>query len=136
MPVSCFIYIYCMAKIPFDWVLENLYTLEISTKPMFGAYGVYAKGKILLILREKNSMPEINGIWVATDKKYHDQLVKEIPALQPFSIDGTAPGHWLLLSSADDDFEENINTVCNMILKGDERLGRITKKSGKVNRKN
>jgi len=121
-----------MKKIPFEWVFENLFELDPYIKPMFGAYGVYAKGKIMLILREKNTMTELNGVWVATDKKFHDQLIKEIPALQPFSIDGTVPGHWLMLSSGDDDFEAHVNTICNMILKGDKRMGRITKKSVKT----
>jgi hypothetical protein len=120
-----------MTKIPFDWILENLFALEPQVKPMFGAHGVYARGKIILILREKNTNTDLNGVWIATDKIYHKELMKEIPALIHFSMAGEEPGHWLMLSSADDDFENNINTICEMLLRGDERLGRVTKTSVK-----
>ena len=149
-------------KIPFEFILEYLHPLEISIKPMFGCHAIYAKGKILLIVRKKDTHADANGIWIATERKYHESLKKDIPSLISISIlsqntanSGTAnkdlvfnshnkkilnrnpdsyrdlipnQTNWQMIHEDENDFETAATKLCEMILKGDERIGRIPKR--------
>jgi hypothetical protein len=50
----------------FSFVLEELDSLSPILKPMFGAHLVYIGGKMMLFLRDLETEPEQNGVWVAT----------------------------------------------------------------------
>ena len=56
-------------KVAFDFVLEELYSLEPTVKPMFGSHAVYVKDKIVLILRCRESYQYDNGVWLATSRR-------------------------------------------------------------------
>ena len=84
-----------MAKaIPYEFVLDYL-PPGIIVKKMFGMHYIYLAKKIVLILRKRDNEPELNGIWVATDKEHHQSLKKDIPEFGPFFIDGAEPGDTL-----------------------------------------
>jgi hypothetical protein len=117
-----------MAKaIPFNFVLDYLYPLPIELKSMFGVTTIYLNDRILLGLREKDSSKESNGIWIATTKEYHESLKQELPSITSIPVLGDNGTGWQLLSSANDDFEEQAIKICELIKSNDSRIGKIPK---------
>jgi len=117
-----------MTSLPFDFVLDYLQD-RILLKKMFGMHYIYLGKWIMLILRKRSNEPELNGIWVATNKKYHEELKNSIPELGAFFLDNNERhGNWLFLKDDAEDFEGAAIKICEMILHGDPRIGRPTKK--------
>lgn len=117
--------------VPYDFIFDYL-PRNIIVKPMFGMYYIYLNKKLMLMLREAVKEPEMNGIWVATYKKHHKSLEQEIPGLAMYVLydgDKKYESHWKLLKPDDDDFETSAIYVCELISKGDNRIGRETKKA-------
>jgi hypothetical protein len=121
-----------MAKAaPYDFIFDYL-PRNIVVKSMFGMYYIYLNKKIILMVREANKEPEMNGIWVATYKKHHKSLEQEIPNLAEYVMydgDKKYESHWRLLKPDDDNFETSAIYVCELISKGDNRIGKETKKA-------
>lgn len=124
-------------NIPFFFVLDKLMSLEPYVKPFFGCYGVYIGNKIVFILRDKRSHPEVNGVWIATDHQHHKSLKKELPLLCSVSVlnDGKGETGWQMLQAEEDDFEPLVIKACELVLHGDNRIGRIPKPKKKKARK-
>lgn len=113
---------------PFDFVLDYLPD-SIVVKKMFGMHYIYLGKKIMLILRKRLNEPALNGIWVATGKKHHENLKNNIPELGAFFINNDErQGNWLFLKDDAEDFEGAAIKICEMILHGDQRIGRPTEK--------
>ena len=111
--------------IPFDFVIENLFAANPTVKPMFGAYAVYIENKIVLILRDKND--EDSGVWLATSVEHQASLKKDFPSMRSIRIFGSGESSWQVISKEENDFETSINLACELILKGDIRIGKIPK---------
>ena len=111
--------------IPFNFVIDNLFAVEPIVKSMFGAYAIYAGSKIVLILRDKND--DDTGVWLATTPEHHTSLKKDFPNMRSIKIFGSGETSWQVLPADADDFETSVNSVCELILKGDERIGKIPK---------
>ena len=116
-------------KIPFDFILDLLYSIPIEVKPMFGCHAIYSNGKILLIVRKKDDNADANGIWIATDKEHHDSLKKDLPSMQSVYIlsNGKGETNWQMIHDEAIDFEESVLKICNLILKNDIRIGKTPK---------
>ena len=114
-------------SIPFDFVLEKLERLRPVVRPMFGCFAIYANEKMLLILRKKQTHDPDNGVWVATTPEYHETLRVIFPSLRAIKLFGSKASAWQNLPEEADDFEESVDAVCELILKGDARIGKIPK---------
>ena len=116
-------------KIPFDFILDQLHSIEITIKPMFGCHAIYSGGKILVIVRKKQDHTDANGVWIATGKEHHDSLRKELPSMQSVYIlsDGKNETGWQMIHEEANNFEESVTKICEMILNNDERIGKIPK---------
>ncbi len=112
-------------SVPFSFVLENLFSANPVVKQMFGCHSIYINGKIVLSLRDKED--EDKGVWIATTKEHHASLKKEFPSMRSIRIFGPGTSGWQVLPADADDFETNVNKACELILKGDERIGKIPK---------
>ncbi len=122
-------------SIPFDFILEYFSGEDLVIRPMFGCHAVYTRGKIVLILRHKNDFPNDNGVWLATTKEHHTSLKNELPSLRSISLFGDEPSSWQNIPAEDDDFEEAVIKACELIVKGDPRIGKMSKlKKGKTSR--
>ena len=113
--------------IPFEFVLEELFEVSPYIKPMFGAYAVYVKEKIVFILREKPEHREDNGVWLATTFEHHLELQNIFPNMRSIKIFGPGPSGWQILPSEAIDFEESVIRVCQMVLNKDPKIGKIPK---------
>ena len=111
--------------IPFNFAIENLFTLNPIVKQMFGCHSIYIDNKIVLALRDKND--EDSGVWIGTSKEYHQSLKKEFPSMRSIQLFGPGTSGWQLLPKDADDFESSVNRACELIIKGDERIGKIPK---------
>ena len=90
-------------------------------------FAMYAGRKIMMMLRQRDKNPERNGIWLAINDEYADNLKIEFPSL---SIIYGLPGksqiaEWMLLSCDAEDFESSAIRLCELIAKGDPRIGHI-----------
>ena len=111
-------------KVPFDFVLRYLYPVRPRVRKMMGCYALIQNNKILLLLRERDNHPEYNGVFVATQPQYYDQLQNEIHASNmDANLDG-APHTYLFISEDLSDFDEKVRKACDLIKAGDERIGK------------
>ena len=113
-------------NIAFEFVLEQLYPVDPLTKPMFGCHAVYVGNKIVMILRKKEVNKADNGIWVATTHEHHKSLRADFPSMRPIAVFGNEGG-WQNLPEDAHDFEEAVIKACALILKGDQRIGKVPK---------
>ena len=116
-------------KLPFSFILDHLVNLDLRVKPMFGMFAIYEGQKIMMMLRQGDKNPERNGIWVAINTGYADNLKSQFPSLA--TIHGlphkSEISEWLLLSSDAEDFESTAIRICELIVKKDHRIGHIPK---------
>ena len=114
-------------EIPFDFILDYLLPIETTVKPFFGMFAVYSGEKLLLMLRERDKQPEMNGIWIATAKGGQESLKKELPVLRMIAGPKTKkPGAgWQMIPVAADGFEAAAIRVCELIVRRDPRIGKI-----------
>jgi len=114
-------------SIPFDFVLEQLYSVNVEIRPMFGCFALYVHNKIVLILRKRNTSTKDNGVWLATSKEHHASLKRAFPSMRAIKVLGGKESNWQNLPADVDDFEEMVTRACEMILHGDNRIGRDTR---------
>ena len=114
-------------EIPFDFILDYLLPIETTVKPFFGMFAVYSGEKLLLMLRERDKQPEMNGIWIATAKGGQESLKKELPVLRMIAGPKTkeSGAGWQMIPVAADDFEAAAIRVCELIVRRDPRIGKI-----------
>ena len=113
--------------VPFPFVLDELASVRPRLKRMFGFTYVYLDEKLLLSLRDSAMRTGTNGIWVFTSTEHLESLAREFPQLPPRQLWRSGKNAWLVLASRLEDFEECAFKVCELILNGDQRVGRVTR---------
>ena len=121
--------------VPHEFVLEALHSLETRTRSMFGCLAVYCGEKILICLRDKPEQDHLddNGVWLATSKEHHDSLKRDLPSMRDVQLlAGGAPTSWQNLPSESDRFEEDALRACELLLRGDPRIGKVPERRKKA----
>jgi hypothetical protein len=118
-------------KIPFEFVFEELASLELWTRPMFGCTAVYVEEKIVFVLRDKKK-DEDDGVWVATTKEHHASLRRKLPNLRSIAVWGVGETGWQVLPVGAADFEESVRRACALVREGDARIGKVPKPKRKA----
>ena len=113
---------------PFLFVLDELFPLRPVVKQMFGFTHVYLDEKLLLSLRYSEKEPRFNGVWLYTQAEHLDSLRAEFPSLPAHRFWKSGKKGWVIFTTKGEDFEEYVFKVCEMILNGDRRIGRISRK--------
>jgi len=111
--------------IPHEFVLDALASLSPRTHPMFGCIAIYIDDKIVLILRDKASQTEDNGVWLATTTDHHESLQRDFPCMRSIKVLGKKVTGWQVLPANAPDFEESAMRACDLILAGDPRIGKV-----------
>jgi hypothetical protein len=115
---------------PFPFVLDELTSVRPRVKQMFGFTHVYLDEKLLVSLRDSATRPATNGIWVYTSTEHLESLAREFPQLPRRQLWRSGKNAWVVLASRLKDFEEYAFKICELILNGDQRVGRVTRGSG------
>jgi hypothetical protein len=121
---------------PFPFVLDELAELSPVTRPMFGAVAVYRDDLIVLILRDRESYPFDNGVWLATTPEHHESLQSEFPDMRSIALLTESPPRlkglpvtgWQNLPSASPLFEEMVMRACELVRRRDPRIGKLPKR--------
>lgn len=112
-------------RIPHEFVLDALAALAPRTRPMFGCLAVYVGEKIVLILRDKAGEQTDNGVWLATTPEHHESLRREFPRMRSIAVFGKEITGWQVLPADADDFEDAARRACELVLRGDARIGKV-----------
>jgi len=110
---------------PYEFIFDLLYPLEPTIKKMFGVSALYIDEKIYFALRKKEDNTADNGIWIGTEIEHHESLKKDFPVLT--HLHNIPIKKWLLLHEDEDNFEEVTTQICELIKKGDPRIGVLPK---------
>lgn len=117
-------------QVAFQFVLDELSPLRPAVRQMFGFTYIYLDEKLLLSLRESAKQPQYNGVWLYTQAEHIESLRKEFPALprRHFWQSRKSGSGWVILPAKLEDFEEYVFKACELILRGDQRIGRVTRR--------
>jgi len=110
---------------PYEFVLDALASISPWTRPMFGCVAVYVEDKIVLVLRDKQTSPVDNGVWIATTKEHHESLLREFPSMRSIRVLGKEVTGWQVVPADAEDFEEAALRACELIVAGDTRIGKV-----------
>lgn len=114
-------------QVPFPFILEELVPLRPTIKRMFGFTHIYLDDKLLCSLRSSVKQTGTNGMWLYTTTEHVDSLAKEFPDLSRRQLWRSGKNAWIVLASRLADFEEYAFKACELMLKGDRRIGRVTR---------
>ena len=116
------------SRVPFPFVIDELISLRPTIKNVFGSTNVYLGEKLLFSLRDSPTHPGTNGIWIYTTAEHLESLAREFPGLPRRQLWRSGKNAWVVLASRLEDFEEYAFTACELVLKGDQRIGRLTRR--------
>ena len=113
--------------IPFPFILDELESLRPTVKSVFGFTHVYLEDRLLFSLRDAETRSGSNGMWLYTTNAEAESLAAEFPDLPRRQIWRSGNKAWLVLASRLGSFEENAFKACELILRGDRRIGRVSR---------
>jgi hypothetical protein len=116
-------------KRPFLFVLDELEPLRPVVKSMFGFTHVYLADRLLCSLRDDPKRKGTNGLWLYTTTEHAESLAREFPDLSRRQVWRSGKNAWIVLASRLENFEEYAFRACELILKDDKRIGRVTRAS-------
>jgi hypothetical protein len=111
--------------VPHEFVLEAISSLSPVTRPMFGCLAVYVGEKIVFVLRDKSEPTADNGVWLATTEDHHESLRHDFPNMRSIEVLGKKVTGWQVLPAGAKDFEETALRACELVLAGDQRIGKV-----------
>src|SRR5215468_9387583 len=111
-------------KIPFAFALEGLDALSPAIKPMFGGFIVYIGEKMTLFLYDREKLPGFKGVSLATTAEHYRSLAQELSSTRYAEPQKIGKHPWLHIPAGAADFEARVLKACELILNGDERIGR------------
>jgi len=114
-------------QLPFPFVIEELDSLRPTIKRMFGFTHVYLEDKLLFSLRDDPKQKGTNGLWLYTTTEHLESLAKEFPHLPRRQLWRSKKNAWIILASKLEEFEEYAFKACELVLNGDQRIGRISR---------
>ena len=119
-------------KLPFPFVVEELVPLRPTIKHMFGFTHVYLDDRLLCSLRDSVKQKGTNGMWLYTTTEHAEGLAREFPNLSRRQIWRSGKNAWIVLASRLENFEEYAFRACELILNGDRRIGRVSRRASPI----
>ena len=113
---------------PFPFVLAELEPLRPVVRRMFGCTYVYLDERLLMTLWDRAERPRFRGIWLYTQTEHIESLRREFPQLPRHRFWRSGRNAWIILAAKSEEFEEYALRACALILGGDRRIGRVTRK--------
>ena len=116
------------SELPFPFVIDELFSFRPTIKHAFGFTYVYLEDKLLCGLRNSKKQPGCNGLWLFTTTEHLESLGKEFPDLSRRYLWRSGKNAWVILPSRLGEFEEYAFKACELMLNGDKRVGRLTRR--------
>ena len=113
---------------PFPFVVDELFSLRPTIKHSFGFTYVYLDDLLLCCLRNSKKRPASNGMWLFTTTEHLESLGKEFPDLSRRYHWQSGKNAWVVLPSKLGEFEEYAFKACELMLNGDKRIGRLSRR--------
>ena len=113
---------------PFQFILDELTPIRPDITHAFGFTYVYLDDLLLCCLRSSEKAPNTNGMWIFTTTEHVDSLGGEFQDLPRRYLWRSKPNAWVVLPSRLEHFEEYAFKACELILNGDRRIGRVSKR--------
>lgn len=114
--------------IPFPFIIDELESLRPTVRNVFGFTHVYLEDKLLFSLRDAPTRAGSNGMWLYTTTEHADSLAQEFADLPRRQIWRSGKKAWIVLASRLGNFEEYALKACELILRGDQRIGRLSRR--------
>ena len=114
--------------IPFPFIIDELSSLRPTLSKVFGFTHVYLEDKLLFSLRDSATQRGTNGMWLYTTSEFGNSLMAEFPDLPRRQLWRSGKNAWVVLASRLGDFEQHALRACELILAGDRRIGRVSRK--------
>jgi hypothetical protein len=113
---------------PFPFFIEELSSLRPHITQAFGFTYVYLEDKLLCGLRNSAKRCNSNGIWLFTTTEDVESLGNEFNDLPRRCLWRSKQNAWVILSSRLENFEEYAFKASELMLNGDTRIGRISRR--------
>jgi hypothetical protein len=113
---------------PFQFILDELTPIRPNITRAFGFTYVYLDDLLLCCLRASEKAPSTNGMWIFTTTEFVDSLGSEFQDLPRRYLWRSKANAWVVLPSRLEHFEEHAFKACELILNGDRRIGRVSKR--------
>ena len=114
--------------LPFPFIIDELESLRPTVRNVFGFTHVYLEDKLLFSLRDAPTQCGSNGMWLYTTTEHLDSLGAEFQDLPRRQLWRSGKKAWVVLASRLGNFEENAFKACELILRGDQRIGRVSRR--------
>ena len=114
--------------LPFPFIIDELESLRPTLRNVFGFTHVYLADKLLFSLRDAPTQSGTNGMWLYTTTEHVDSLGAEFPDLPRRQLWRSGKKAWVVVASRLGNFEENAFKACELILRGDQRIGRVSRR--------
>ena len=119
------------SQAPFPFILAELEPLRLTSKKIFGFTHVYLEDRLLFSLRDADKQRGSNGMWLYTTTDQVDSLAAEFSDLSRRQIWRSGKKAWIILASRLPNFEEHALKACELVLRNDQRIGRISRRRPK-----
>jgi hypothetical protein len=116
------------AAVPYPFVVEALEPLRPKVRPLFSGFAIDSGYRLLMILRDRPKLPRDNGVWLVLSEgtdPADPSLRKDFPSIRRIELLRAKIGHWLLIPSDDERFEELALHACELMVRHDPRFGRV-----------
>jgi hypothetical protein len=117
-----------MRRAPFPFVIEELQSIRPTVKRAFGMTYVYLDERLLFCLRDSEKLPATNGLWLFTTTEHVESLAREFPDLPRRCLWRSGKNAWVIIASSKEYFEEYAFKACELMLNGDRRIGRVSRR--------
>ncbi|HEX5659472.1 MAG TPA: hypothetical protein VFX59_19890 [Polyangiales bacterium] len=102
-------------SVAFEFVLDALEGLPLSTRAMFGSTAVYVGEQVVFILRKRGDGDD--GVWLAFEPGREDEVQRALPNL--VRIDALPNvRNWRKLAASHPSFEDDVNQACALVRQG------------------
>lgn len=102
-------------SVAYEFVLELLAGLPISTRAMFGSTAVYVGEQVVFILRQRGDGDD--GVWLAFEPGREEEVQRALPRLA--RIDALPNvRNWRKLAASEPSFEDDVQEACALVRAG------------------
>ncbi len=102
-------------SIAYEFVLDLLEGLPVSTRAMFGSTAVYVGEQVVFILRQKGT--DDDGVWLAFEPGREDEVKAALPNIVRIHALPNVR-NWRKLAASHPSFEEDVARACALVREG------------------